>query len=41
MSPLVEKGAVQFITEDDLPPLTPTDESSILGEELKQALKKQ
>ena len=41
MSPLVKKGAIQFITEDDLPPLTPADESSNLGEDLKQALKNQ
>jgi ATP-binding cassette subfamily C (CFTR/MRP) protein 1 len=39
MSPLVKKGAIQFITEDDLPPLKPTDESYNLGEDLKQALK--
>ena len=41
MSPLVKKGAVQYITENDLPPLEPTDESRNLGEDLKQALKKQ
>jgi ATP-binding cassette subfamily C (CFTR/MRP) protein 1 len=41
MSPLVKKGAIQFITEDDLPPLKPTDQSVILGEDLKQALKNQ
>ena len=41
MSPLVEKGAIQFITEDDLPPLKPTDESHNLGEDLKRALKNQ
>jgi hypothetical protein len=40
MSPLVKKGAIQFITEEDLPPLKPTDESYNLGEDLKQALKK-
>ena len=39
MSPLVKKGAIQFITEDDLPPLKPADESYNLGEDLKQALK--
>jgi hypothetical protein len=41
MSPLVTKGAIQYITEDDLPPLQPTDESSNLGDGLKQAMKKQ
>ena len=41
MSPLVKKGAIQFITEDDLPPLKPTDESVNLGDDLKQALKNQ
>ena len=39
MSALVKKGAIQFITEDDLFPLKPTDESYNLGEDLKQALK--
>jgi hypothetical protein len=37
----MKKGAVQVITEDDLPPLKPTDESINLGEDLKQALKNQ
>ena len=41
MSPLVKKGAIQYITEDDLPPLKPSDEASNLGEDLKQAMKKQ
>ena len=41
MSPLVKKGAVQYITEDDLPPLKPTDESRNLGEDLNQAMKNQ
>ena len=41
MSPLVKKGAVQYITEEDLPPLKPTDESRTLGEDLNQAMKNQ
>jgi ATP-binding cassette, subfamily C (CFTR/MRP), member 1 len=41
MSPLVKKGAIQFITEEDLPPLQPTNKSISLGEDLKQALKNQ
>jgi ATP-binding cassette, subfamily C (CFTR/MRP), member 1 len=41
MSPLVQRGAIQYITEDDLPPLKPTDESRTLGEDLKQAMKNQ
>jgi hypothetical protein len=41
MSSLVKKGAIRFITEDDLPPLQPMDQSIDLGEDLKQALKNQ
>jgi len=41
MTPLMKKGATQFITEEDLPPLTKSDESAKLGEDLKNALKTQ
>ena len=41
MTSLMKKGATQFITENDLPPLRSTDESISLGEDLKQALKNQ
>jgi ATP-binding cassette subfamily C (CFTR/MRP) protein 1 len=41
MTPLMKKGASQFITEDDLPSLTPGDESGELGKDLDKALVKQ
>jgi len=41
MSPLMQKGASQYITEDDLPLLTPEDESQNLGVELQKALQNQ
>lgn len=41
LTPLLQKGASQFITEDDLPPLPSKDESVKLGEELENALQKQ
>ncbi|KAF8957433.1 multidrug resistance-associated ABC transporter [Flammula alnicola] len=40
MTPLMKKGASTFITEDDLFPLIPSDESVNLGEDLKKAMKK-
>lgn len=41
MTPLMKKGVSQFITEDDLPPLLPRDESEKLGEDLQVAMKSQ
>lgn len=41
MTPLMKKGASQYITEEDLPSLTPGDESKSLGLDLEKALKKQ
>lgn len=41
MTPLLKKGVAQFITEDDLPPLPPKDESAKLGGALQIAMKKQ
>lgn len=41
MTPLMRKGASAFITEDDLPSLPPKDESSNLGMQLEEQLKKQ
>lgn len=41
MTPLMKKGVSQFITEDDLPPLLPRDESEKLGEDLQVAMKNQ
>ncbi|KAF8638952.1 hypothetical protein AX16_010426 [Volvariella volvacea WC 439] len=40
MTPLMRKGAKQYITEEDLPALHPKDESKKLGEDLKEALAK-
>ncbi|KAF8159727.1 multidrug resistance-associated ABC transporter [Crassisporium funariophilum] len=40
MTGLMRKGAVQFITEEDLPPLKTSDESVNLGDDLKRALQK-
>lgn len=37
----MKKGASDFITEDDLFPLVPSDESFNLGNDLKQAMEKQ
>ncbi|KAH9175036.1 ABC transporter transmembrane region-domain-containing protein [Lactarius sanguifluus] len=39
LTPLIKKGARQFITEDDLPELVPEDEASKLGQSLQHALK--
>ena len=41
MTPLMKKGASEFITEEDLFPLVPADESVNLGNDLKRALEKQ
>ena len=41
MTPLMKKGASQYITEDDLPLLRPEDESQNLGAELQKALQNQ
>ncbi|KAK2463720.1 hypothetical protein APHAL10511_004471 [Amanita phalloides] len=40
LTPLMQKGVAQFLTEDDLPPLKPSDESERLGQHLEEALKK-
>ncbi|KAF9473354.1 multidrug resistance-associated ABC transporter [Pholiota conissans] len=40
MTPLMKKGASRFITEDDLFPLVPSDESVNLGNDLKKAMEK-
>lgn len=37
----MQKGATQFITEGDLPPIKTSDESSKLGDDLKRAMKTQ
>jgi ATP-binding cassette, subfamily C (CFTR/MRP), member 1 len=41
LTPLMTKGAKQYITEDDLPALLPRDESAKLGESLHTAMQKQ
>ncbi|OJA12951.1 hypothetical protein AZE42_07484 [Rhizopogon vesiculosus] len=40
LTPLMEKGSKEFVTEDDLPALLPRDESEKLGQDLKTALEK-
>ncbi|KJA15567.1 hypothetical protein HYPSUDRAFT_48272 [Hypholoma sublateritium FD-334 SS-4] len=40
MTPLMKKGASEFITEEDLFPLVPADESVNLGNDLKRAMEK-
>ncbi|KAJ3711222.1 P-loop containing nucleoside triphosphate hydrolase protein [Lentinula raphanica] len=40
MTPLMRKGASQYISEDDLPNVQPQDECDKLGQRLKEALKK-
>ncbi|CDO77661.1 hypothetical protein BN946_scf184969.g12 [Trametes cinnabarina] len=40
MDKLMQKGAREYITEDDLPALVPQDEAGALGERLKRAMKK-
>ena len=41
LTPLMKKGARQFITEDDLPELVPADEAANVGHKLQCAMKKQ
>ena len=40
MTPLMEKGASEYITEDDLPDLRSKDAATKLCDDLKQALDK-
>ncbi|KAI0352362.1 metal resistance protein YCF1 [Trametes cingulata] len=40
MDTLMKKGASEYITEDDLPALVPSDEAGALGERLKKAMRK-
>ncbi|KAF5388715.1 hypothetical protein D9757_004866 [Collybiopsis confluens] len=40
MTPLMRKGAEDYITEQDLPDVQPKDESDLLGQRLKRALTK-
>ena len=41
LTPLMKKGARQFITEDDLPELVPADEAINVGQKLQRNMKKQ
>lgn len=41
LTPLMKKGARQFITEDDLPELVPADEAVKVGQTLQRNMKKQ
>ena len=41
LTPLMKKGSRQFITEEDLPELVPTDEALIVGQKLQHNMKKQ
>ena len=41
VTPLMKKGAREFITEDDLPELVPADEAVIVGQKLQRNMKKQ
>ena len=41
LTPLIKKGAKQFITEDDLSELLPEDEAANVGQKLQHNLKKQ
>ena len=41
MTPLMKRGVKQYITESDLPPLPPKDESVQLGKDLESAMSKQ
>jgi hypothetical protein len=41
LTPLMQKGSKEFITENDLPALLPRDESENLGNDLQGALEKQ
>ncbi|KAI0629229.1 metal resistance protein YCF1 [Trametes polyzona] len=40
MDTLMQKGASEYITEDDLPALVPQDEAGALGDRLKKAMQK-
>lgn len=40
LTPLMKKGAGQFITEDDLPELVPADEAANVGQKLQRNRKK-
>lgn len=40
MTPLMKKGALRYIDEDDLPTLLPKDESAKLTDDLKKAMDK-
>ncbi|TFK51703.1 multidrug resistance-associated ABC transporter [Heliocybe sulcata] len=40
LTPLMKKGASQYITEKDLPPLLPQDRSTKLGDDLQKAMEK-
>ncbi|KAH9852113.1 metal resistance protein YCF1 [Lenzites betulinus] len=40
MDTLMQKGSSEYITEDDLPALVPSDEASALGDRLKKAMDK-
>jgi ATP-binding cassette, subfamily C (CFTR/MRP), member 1 len=41
MTPLMTKGAKEYVTEQDIPSLRPEDEAEKLGNTLQEALKKQ
>lgn len=41
MTPLMRKGAKEYVTEQDIPSLRPEDESENLGNKLQDALNKQ
>jgi hypothetical protein len=41
MTPLMQKGVKQYISEQDLPALLPSDESENLGSDLEIAMAKQ
>lgn len=40
MTPLMKKGVKQYITEQDLPALVPSDESQNLGKDLENSMAK-
>ena len=41
MNKLMKKGALEYITESDLPGLRPSDETTALGDRLQKAMKRQ
>ena len=41
MTPLTMKGAIRYITEDDLPPLVPGDTSTTLASILQECITRQ